>query len=78
MWVVAAVAARAAIDALEGALDWTPWGAQAPFHLAQQKGWCKQAGLDVTLEDGNGSVTTVQIVGSSDAFDVGTPRWRPR
>lgn len=52
-------------------LDWTPWGVQAPFHLAQQKGWFKQAGLDVTLEDGNGSVTTVQIVGSGDSFDVG-------
>ncbi|GGX28079.1 hypothetical protein GCM10007242_38010 [Pigmentiphaga litoralis] len=52
-------------------LDWTPWGVQAPFHLAQQKGWFKQAGLDVMLEDGNGSVTTVQIVGSGDSFDVG-------
>ena len=28
-----------------------------------QKGWFKAAGLDVELEDGNGSVTTVQIVG---------------
>ncbi|MGV3655766.1 MAG: ABC transporter substrate-binding protein [Noviherbaspirillum sp.] len=52
-------------------LDWTPWSSQAPFHLAQQKGWYKAAGLDVSLEDGNGSVTTVQIVGSSDQFDVG-------
>ncbi|MFQ6748687.1 ABC transporter substrate-binding protein, partial [Bordetella pertussis] len=52
-------------------LDWTPWGVQAAFHLAQQKGWYKQAGLDVTLEDSNGSVTTVQIVGGSDRFDLG-------
>jgi NitT/TauT family transport system substrate-binding protein len=52
-------------------LDWTPWGVHAPFHLAQQKGWFKQAGLDVELEDGNGSVTTVQIVGSGSSFDVG-------
>lgn len=52
-------------------LDWTPWGVQAPFHLAQEKGWYKQAGLDVALEDGNGSVTTVQIVGAGDTFDVG-------
>lgn len=51
-------------------LDWTPWGTHAPFHLAQQKGWFKEAGLDVELEDGNGSVTTVQIVGSGK-FDVG-------
>jgi NitT/TauT family transport system substrate-binding protein len=52
-------------------LDWTPWGVHAPIHLAQQKGWFKEAGLDVNAEDGNGSVTTVQIVGSSDQFDVG-------
>lgn len=52
-------------------LDWTPWANHAALHLAQQKGWYRQAGLDVTLEDGNGSVTTVQIVGSSNAFDIG-------
>jgi NitT/TauT family transport system substrate-binding protein len=51
-------------------LDWTPWGTHAPFHLAAQKGWFRAAGLDVELEDGNGSVTTVQIVGQG-RFDVG-------
>src|SRR5262245_15207451 len=51
-------------------LDWTPWGVHAPFHLAAQKGWYRAAGLDVELEDGNGSVTTVQIVGQG-RFDVG-------
>lgn len=59
------------LEKLKVRLDWTPWGVQAPFHLAMQKGWYKQAGLDVSLEDGNGSVTTVQLVGSSDQFDVG-------
>jgi NitT/TauT family transport system substrate-binding protein len=59
------------VDKLKVRLDWTPWGVQAPFHLAQQKGWFKQAGLDVTLDDGNGSVTTVQLVGSSDDYDLG-------
>ena len=52
-------------------LDWTPWGVHGAFHLAQQKGWYRQAGLDVSLEDGNGSVTTVQIVGAGDSFDLG-------
>lgn len=59
------------VEKLKVRLDWTPWGVQAPFHLAQQKGWFKQAGLDVTLDDGNGSVTTVQLVGSSDDYDLG-------
>jgi NitT/TauT family transport system substrate-binding protein len=51
-------------------LDWTPWGSHAPIHLAAQKGWFKQAGLEVEVEDGNGSVTTVQLVGAGK-FDVG-------
>lgn len=58
-------------EPLKVRLDWTPWGVHGAFHLAQQKGWYKQAGLDVSLEDGNGSVTTVQIVGAGDSFDVG-------
>lgn len=57
-------------DKLTVRLDWTPWGNHAAIHLAQQKGWFKQAGLDVETEDGNGSVTTVQLAGSGK-FDVG-------
>jgi NitT/TauT family transport system substrate-binding protein len=68
---LASSAMAQSVEKLKVRLDWTPWGVQAPFHLAQHKGWFKQAGLDVSLEDGNGSVTTVQIVGSSDQFDVG-------
>lgn len=71
LWAAAGIATAQSATPLKVRLDWTPWGVQAPFHLAQQKGWYRQAGLDVTLEDGNGSVTTVQIVGGSDAFDVG-------
>lgn len=52
-------------------LDWTPWAVHAPYHLANEKGWFKEAGLDVDVEDGNGSVSTVQIVGSNDSFDIG-------
>lgn len=58
-------------EKLKVRMDWTPWGVQAAMHLAQQKGWFAASGLDVTLEDGNGSVTTVQIVGGGDQFDVG-------
>jgi NitT/TauT family transport system substrate-binding protein len=59
-----------ATDTLRVRLDWTPWGDQVPFHLAVKKGWYAKQGLDVQLEDGNGSVSTVQIVGNGD-YDLG-------
>ncbi|HEX7390787.1 MAG TPA: ABC transporter substrate-binding protein [Acidiphilium sp.] len=52
-------------------LDWTPWGEQAAYHLAKVKGWYKQAGLDVHIQDGNGSTSTVQIVANDGDVDVG-------
>ncbi len=51
-------------------LDWLATGYQAPFFLAAEKGWFKKAGLDVTIQQGNGSATTVQLVGTGQ-FDVG-------
>lgn len=68
---IAASAAAQAPEKLKVRLDWTPWGVHGALHLAQQKGWYNAAGLDVQLEDGNGSVTTVQIVGAGDQFDLG-------
>ena len=68
---IAANAAAQQADKLKVRMDWTPWGVQAAMHLAQHKGWFAAAGLDVALEDGNGSVTTVQIVGGGDQFDLG-------
>ncbi|HXP74091.1 MAG TPA: ABC transporter substrate-binding protein [Stellaceae bacterium] len=64
--------ARAADDAhtISVRLEWLPSGYHAPFWLAAEKGWFKKAGLDVTISDGNGSVTTVQMVGN-DQYDVG-------
>jgi NitT/TauT family transport system substrate-binding protein len=67
----AAGPAAAQTEKLKVRLDWTPWGSHAPIHLASQKGWFKQHGLDVEIEDGNGSVTTVQLIGTGGNFDVG-------
>lgn len=70
--LVGSVAVSAqALTPLKVRLDWTPWGNHAAIHLAQQKGWFKAAGLDVSIEDGNGSVTTIQLIGSGNTFDVG-------
>jgi NitT/TauT family transport system substrate-binding protein len=68
---LAAGNAAAQAEKLKVRLDWTPWGCHAAIHLASQKGWFKQNGLDVDIEDGNGSVTTVQLVGTGGNFDVG-------
>lgn len=52
-------------------LDWTPWGIHGAFHLAQERGWLSAAGLTLDVQDGNGSASTVQIVGGSSEFDLG-------
>lgn len=44
--------------------------AHLPLHLAVEKGWFEDAGLDVSIEDGNGSTTTVSLVGTGQ-FDLG-------
>ena len=51
-------------------LAWLPSGYQAPFFLAEQKGWYKKAGIDVALTQGNGSATSVQLVGAGQ-YDAG-------
>jgi len=51
-------------------LDWLPLGSHAAYHLAMDKGLYRKAGLDVKMEDGNGSVVTVQLVGAGQ-FDLG-------
>ena len=64
-------ARAAAPDVVRLQLDWTPWGEQAAFHLARAKGWYASAGLDVHVQDGNGSTSTVQIVANDSDIDVG-------
>jgi NitT/TauT family transport system substrate-binding protein len=70
--VVAPYLARPAFAAetLSVRLDWSPHNMHAPFHLAVERGWFKKADLDVSIEDGNGSTTTVQILGGGK-FDIG-------
>jgi NitT/TauT family transport system substrate-binding protein len=51
-------------------LDWSTHGCHAPFFLAIEKGWIKAADLDLSIEEGNGSTTTVQLIGSGQ-FDLG-------
>lgn len=61
--------ARAA-EKLSVRLDFSPWGVQAAMHLANNKGWFREAGLDVDVQDGRGSGNTIQLVNAGQA-DVG-------
>jgi NitT/TauT family transport system substrate-binding protein len=52
-------------------LDYSyPEGIQASLHLATVKGWYKEAGLDADVQDGKGSIITVQQVAAGQA-DIG-------
>lgn len=58
--------ARAA-TAVTFQLNWTAGGANAGFAAAVTEGYYKEAGLDVTLVEGNGSGNTAQLVASNRA-----------
>jgi NitT/TauT family transport system substrate-binding protein len=64
-------------------LNWVIAGNHAPFYLAQQKGYWKSCGLDVTMTAGKGSSDTATLVASgtqdfgiSDAVSVISGRSR--
>lgn len=60
----------AAPDKLSVRLDFSPWGVQAAMHLAKNRGWFREANLDVDIQDGRGSGNTIQLVNAGQA-DVG-------
>ncbi|WP_256856701.1 ABC transporter substrate-binding protein [Variovorax sp. KK3] len=51
-------------------LDFSPWGMHGAMHLAQQKGLFKAQGLDVEIQDGTGTINTLQLLAAGQA-DVG-------
>lgn len=57
-------------DKLSVRLDFSPWGVQAAMHLAKNRGWFREANLDVDIQDGRGSGNTIQLVNAGQA-DVG-------
>jgi NitT/TauT family transport system substrate-binding protein len=69
--VLAAIALPAhAQDKVSVRLDFSPWGVQAAMHLAKNRGWFREAGLDVDIQDGRGSGNTIQLVNAGQV-DVG-------
>lgn len=57
-------------------MDLSPWGVQAAMQLAKQKGWFQEAGLDVEVQDGTGTISTLQLIGSG-RVDVGQVQLGP-
>lgn len=62
--------ARAQGERLVVRLDFSPWGVHAAMHLAETRGWFREAGLAVEVQDGRGSGNTLQLVNAGQA-DVG-------
>jgi NitT/TauT family transport system substrate-binding protein len=52
-------------------LDFLPGGYHAPFFLALERGYYRDNGIDLQIQDGRGSGPTVQVVGSNvDTFGL--------
>src|SRR2546429_7907619 len=69
--LLAAVVAMAALDAPARAqapekfqfrLNWTLYGEHAPFFVARDKGFYRDEGLEVEIQEGSGSTTVAQLV----------------
>ena len=50
--------------------DFPPVPIHAGLFLAQVKGWFKEAGIDLEIQDGRGSTNTIQLVGAGQV-DIG-------
>lgn len=61
--LVAAMPAAQGADKINYLLNWVPGGDHAPYFYAQEQGWYRDAGLEVTIETGKGSAISAQRVG---------------
>lgn len=50
--------------------DFPPVPIHSALFLAQSKGWFKEAGIDIEIQDGRGSANTIQLVGARQV-DIG-------
>ena len=61
----ALVAPAAAQTKFPFRLNWTLYGEHAPFFVARDKGFYKEEGLDVEIQEGSGSTTVSQLVANA-------------
>lgn len=62
--------ARAADQKLVVRMDFSTWGMHAAMYLAKEKGWFAQQGLDVEIQEGTGTINTLQLL-AAGRVDVG-------
>jgi NitT/TauT family transport system substrate-binding protein len=63
--------AAAANEPVSFLLNWVAGGDHAPYYYAQKLGWYKDAGIDLTLLQGKGSVAAAQAAGAGiDTFGL--------
>src|SRR5664279_618646 len=67
---LAAATPAAAVTKLKMVLNWKYQGPQGWFFLADDRGYFKAAGLEVTMDQGNGSGAPIPLV-ASGSYDVG-------
>src|SRR5207237_9094653 len=46
-------------------LNWTLYGEHAPFFVARDKGFYREEGLEVEIQEGSGSTTVSQLVANA-------------
>jgi NitT/TauT family transport system substrate-binding protein len=70
--VLAATSASApAQDAVSLRLNWYLGGLHVPFYYGKERGFYKEEGIDLTINEGRGSANTVQVVAAgSDTFGL--------
>jgi len=77
-WLLGALAAlllaagpAAAQDRVSLRLNWLLYGFHTPFHLGVERGFYREAGIELTIGEGQGSARAVQLVAAgSDTFGL--------
>ncbi len=70
MGCLLAAGPAAGAESFKVRMDFSPWGMHAAMHLAVQKGWFEKEGLNVEVEDGTGTINTLQLL-AAGRVDVG-------
>jgi NitT/TauT family transport system substrate-binding protein len=63
-------ASAQALKEVKFSTEFAPHGFHAPFYLAKEKGWFKEAGIDLKLIDGRGSASVINLIGANQV-DIG-------